>query len=140
MGRLLAIDYGKVRTGLAVTDPLKIIATALETVKTDTLLSYLENYLKNETVEEFVLGLPVNLKNEDTPTTTMVREFAKVLSEKFPHIPLHLVDERFTSKMAQDTLLSAGVKKKDRKVKGNTDLISAVIILQSYMQNKRLLQ
>lgn len=140
MGRLLAIDYGKVRTGLAVTDPLKIIATALETVKTDTLLSYLENYLKNETVEEFVLGLPVNLKNEDTPTTTMVREFAKVLTEKFPHIPLHLVDERFTSKMAQDTLLSAGVKKKDRKVKGNTDLISAVIILQSYMQNKRLLQ
>jgi putative Holliday junction resolvase len=140
MGRLLAIDYGKVRTGLAVTDPLKIIATALETVKTDTLLSYLENYLKNETVEEFVLGLPVNLKNEDTPTTTMVREFAKVLSEKYPQIPLHLVDERFTSKMAQDTLLSAGVKKKDRKVKGNTDLISAVIILQSYMQNKRLLQ
>jgi putative Holliday junction resolvase len=138
MGRLLAIDYGKVRTGLAVTDPLKIIATALETVKTDTLLSYLENYLKNETVEEFVLGLPVNLKNEDTPTTTMVREFAKVLSEKYPQIPLHLVDERFTSKMAQDTLLSAGVKKKDRKVKGNTDLISAVIILQSYMQNKRL--
>lgn len=138
MGRLLAIDYGKVRTGLAVTDPLKIIATALETVKTDTLLSYLENYLKNETVEEFILGLPVNLKNEDTPTTTMVREFAKVLTEKFPQIPLHLVDERFTSKMAQDTLLSAGVKKKERKVKGNTDLISAVIILQSYMQNKRL--
>jgi putative Holliday junction resolvase len=139
MGRILAIDYGKVRTGLAVTDPLRIIATALETVKTQNLLPYLETYLKNEAVDEFVLGLPVSLKSEDTPTTSMVRDFAKVLTEKFPLIPLHLVDERFTSKMAMDTLISAGVKKKDRKVKGNTDLISAVIILQSYMQNKRLL-
>lgn len=139
MGRILAIDYGKVRTGLAVTDPLRIIATALETVKTQNLLPYLETYLKNEAVDEFVIGLPVSLKSEDTPTTSMVRDFAKVLTEKFPQIPLHLVDERFTSKMAMDTLISAGVKKKDRKVKGNTDLISAVIILQSYMQNKRLL-
>lgn len=139
MGRLLAIDYGKIRTGLAVTDPLQIIATALETVRTEHLFPYLDQYLKYETVEQFILGLPISLKSEDTPTTTMVREFGKKLTEKYPHIPLHFVDERFTSKMAMDTLISAGVKKKDRRVKGNTDLISAVILLQSFMQNKRLL-
>ena len=134
MGRILAIDYGKVRTGLAVTDPLQIIATALETVKTDQLI----NYLQNEEVDALVLGLPLSLRSEDTPTTTMVRSFGEVLKDKFPDLPLHYIDERFTSKMASDTLISSGVKKKDRKVKGNTDLISAVIILQSYLQSKGL--
>jgi putative Holliday junction resolvase len=138
MGRILAIDYGKVRTGLAVTDPLQIIATALETVKTDQLINYLERYIQNEEVDALVLGLPLSLKSEDTPTTTMVRSFGEVLKGKFPDLPLHYIDERFTSKMASDTLISSGVKKKDRKVKGNTDLISAVIILQSYLQSKGL--
>lgn len=138
MGRILAIDYGKVRTGLAVTDPLQIIATALETVKTDQLINYLERYIQNEEVDALVLGLPLSLRSEDTPTTTIVRSFGEVLKDKFPDLPLHYIDERFTSKMASDTLISSGVKKKDRKVKGNTDLISAVIILQSYLQSKGL--
>jgi putative Holliday junction resolvase len=140
MGRILAIDYGKVRTGLAVTDPLQIIATALETVKTEQLITYLEKYIQSEAVDALVLGLPLSLRSEDTPTTTMVRSFGEVLKGKFPNLPLHYIDERFTSKMASDTLISSGVKKKDRKVKGNTDLISAVIILQSFLQSKGLLR
>ena len=135
MGRLLAIDYGKVRTGLAVTDPLKIIATALDTVTTPQLLPYLKTYLLRESVDAFVLGLPVNLKSEDTATTAMVRTFGRTLEEAFPHIPVHFVDERFTSKMALESMIAAGTKKKDRQKKGNTDKISAVIILQSYMQS-----
>ena len=134
MGRLLAIDYGKVRTGLAVTDPLKIIATALETVKSQELLSYLKKYAEQETVEVFVLGLPISLRSEDTPTTTRVREFGQKLQEAFPEIPVKYVDERFTSKMAMDSMIASGTKKKDRQNKGNTDKVSAVIILQSFMQ------
>lgn len=134
MGRLLAIDYGKVRTGLAVTDPLKIIATALETVKSQELLSYLKKYSEQEPVEVFVLGLPISLRSEDTPTTTMVREFGQKLQEAFPEIPVKFVDERFTSKMAMDSMIASGTKKKDRQNKGNTDKVSAVIILQSFMQ------
>lgn len=134
MGRLLAIDYGKVRTGLAVTDPLKIIATALETVKSQELLGYLKKYAEQETVEVFVLGLPISLRSEDTPTTTMVREFGQKLQEAFPEIPVKYVDERFTSKMAMDSMIASGTKKKDRQNKGNTDKVSAVIILQSFMQ------
>lgn len=135
MGRLLAIDYGKVRTGLAVTDPLKIIATALETVRTEELIAYIQKYILQEPVETFVLGLPVSLKSEDTPTTAMVREFGQKLQQHFPEIPVHYADERFTSKMALDSMIAFGAKKKDRRNKGNTDKISAVIILQSYMQN-----
>ena len=134
MGRLLALDYGKVRTGLAVTDPLKIIATALETVKSQELLSYLKKYAEQETVEVFVLGLPISLRSEDTPTTTMVREFGQKLQEAFPEIPVKYVDERFTSKMAMDSMIASGTKKKDRQNKGNTDKVSAIIILQSFMQ------
>ena len=134
MGRLLAIDYGKVRTGLAVTDPLKIIATALETVKSQELLGYLKKYAEQETVDVFVLGLPISLRSEDTPTTTMVREFGQKLQEAFPEIPVKYVDERFTSKMAMDSMIASGTKKKDRQNKGNTDKVSAVIILQSFMQ------
>lgn len=135
MGRILAIDYGKVRTGLAVTDPLKIIATALETVRSQELIPYLKQYILHEPVEAFVLGLPVSLRNEDTPTTSMVRAFGQTLEENFPEIPVHYVDERFTSKMALDSMIAFGTKKKDRQNKGNTDKISAVIILQSYMQS-----
>ncbi len=135
MGRILAIDYGRVRTGLAVTDPMKIIATALETVKTAELMAYLKNYLEKEQVDEIVLGLPLNLKSEDTPTTEMVRAFGEKLNQNFPSTPLRYVDERFTSKMALDSMIAFGTKKKDRQVKGNLDKVSAVIILQSYMQS-----
>lgn len=137
MGRVLAIDYGKKRTGLAVTDPLKIIATALETVLTNDLLAYLKNYISSEPIEQIVLGLPVNLNSQDTDITADVRKFADVLKSNFPEIPVHFYDERFTSKMALQSMIDAGTKKKDRREKGNLDKISAVIILQSFLSSNK---
>lgn len=137
MGRILAIDYGRKRTGLAVTDPLKIIATALDTVMTADLLKYLKAYILKETVEQVVLGLPVNLKAEDTDVTAEVRAFSEVLKVNFPEIPIHFYDERFTSKMALQTMIDSGTKKKDRREKGNLDKISAVIILQSFLSSNK---
>lgn len=137
MGRILAIDYGKKRTGLAVTDSLRIIATALETVETSGLLNYLKIYLQKETVDEFVIGMPKTLKNEDSENAPLVRKFIIELKNTFPDKPVHEVDERFTSSMAQQTMISGGMKKKDRQVKGNVDKISAVIILQSFMESRR---
>ena len=137
MGRVLGIDYGKKRTGLAVTDPLKIIATALETVPTNELLSYLKNYCQNEPVEQFVLGLPVNLNAQDTDITADVRKFAETLKTNFPDKPVHFYDERFTSKMALQSMIDSGTKKKDRREKGNIDKISAVIILQSFLSSNK---
>lgn len=137
MGRILAIDYGRKRTGLAVTDPLKIIATALDTVMTADLLKYLKAYILKETVEQIVLGLPVNLKAEDTDVTAEVRAFSEVLKVNFPEIPIHFYDERFTSKMALQSMIDSGTKKKDRREKGNLDKISAVIILQSFLGSNK---
>jgi putative holliday junction resolvase len=137
MGRVLAIDYGKKRTGLAVTDPLKIIATALETVLTVDLLKYLVDYLQKEEVEQIVLGLPVNLNSQDTDVTADVRKFANILRTQFPAIPVHFYDERFTSKMALQSMIDSGTKKKDRREKGNLDKISAVIILQSFLGSNK---
>ena len=137
MGRILSIDYGKKRTGLAVTDPLKIIATALDTVLTAELMPYLKKYLETETVEEFVIGLPVNLNNQDTDATAEVRKFAEHLKSVYPDVPQNFYDERFTSKMAMQSMIDAGTKKKDRREKGNLDKISAVIILQSYLSSKK---
>lgn len=133
MGRILAIDYGTKRTGLAVTDPLKIIATALETVPTDMLLAYLQNYSKRESVDAFVIGMPRTLKNEDSATAPLVREFIVKLKEAFPGKPVHEADERFTSSIAQRAMIAGGMKKKDRQVKGNVDKVSAVLILQAFM-------
>lgn len=133
MDRILAIDYGTKRTGLAVTDPLKIIATALETVPTDMLLAYLQNYSKREPVEAFVIGMPRTLKNEDSTTAPLVREFIVKLKEAFPGKPVHEADERFTSSIAQRAMIEGGMKKKDRQVKGNVDKVSAVLILQAFM-------
>jgi putative Holliday junction resolvase len=137
MGRVLAIDYGKKRTGLAVTDPLKIIATALETVLTIDLLKYLADYMQKEEVEQIVLGLPVNLNSQDTDITADVRKFADILRSHFPVIPVHFYDERFTSKMALQSMIDSGTKKKDRREKGNLDKISAVIILQSFLGSNK---
>ena len=137
MGRVLAIDYGKKRTGLAVTDPLKIIATALETVLTIDLLKYLAEYMQKEEVEQIVLGLPVNLNSQDTDITADVRKFADILRSHFPVIPVHFYDERFTSKMALQSMIDSGTKKKDRREKGNLDKISAVIILQSFLGSNK---
>lgn len=135
MGRILAIDYGKKRTGLAVTDALRIIATALETVETSALLNYLKAYLQKETVDAFVIGMPKTLRNEDSEMAPLVRKFIAELKNTFPDKPVHEADERFTSAIAQRTMIEGGMKKKDRQVKGNADKISAVLILQSFMES-----
>lgn len=136
MGRILAIDYGTSRTGLAVTDPLRIIATALDTVSSNELLAYLKNYTLKETVDEFVIGMPRTLKNEDSATAPRVREFIVKLKEAFPGKPVHEADERFTSSIAQQAMIAGGMKKKDRQVKGNVDKVSAVLILQAFMESR----
>ncbi len=136
MGRILAIDYGRKRTGLAVTDPLKIIATALETVPTSEVFSYLQKYLQKEDVEAFVVGMPKGMHNEDTDVTKDVERFATGLEKKFPTKPVYLHDERFTSKMAMDAMITGGTSKKYRRKKENIDKVSAVIILQSFLEKK----
>lgn len=136
MPRIVCIDYGKKRTGLAVTDPLQIIATALETVETKNIFPFLKAYLAKESVEAFVLGLPINLKGEETKFTGMVMEFKQQLNQHFPEIPVYTLDERFTSKIALQTMIEGGTSKKYRKDKSNLDKISAVIILQSYLESR----
>ena len=136
MGRILAIDYGLKRTGIAVTDPLRIIATALEVIDSQKLMEFLKSYFKKEQVDELVLGLPKKLNNQDTDMTPHINRLAESLKKTFPDKPLALVDERFTSSIAHQTMIEGGMKKKDRQVKGNADKISATLILQTYMQSR----
>jgi putative Holliday junction resolvase len=136
MGRILAVDYGKKRTGLAVTDSLRIIATPLDTVPSKELIAFLKKYVTNETVDEFVVGMPKTLLNEDSEIAPLVRLFVEELKKAFPGKPVHLADERFTSRMAQQAMIDGGMKKKDRQIKGNVDKISATIILQSFMASR----
>ncbi|MDX5437096.1 MAG: Holliday junction resolvase RuvX [Pontibacter sp.] len=136
MGRILGIDYGTKRVGLAATDALQIIASPLETVHAKDVLTYLKAYVQREPVEAFVLGMPKRLSGEDTDATQHVVGFQRKLQKEFPAIPVHVVDERFTSKMAQQAMLAGGLKKKDRQDKGTIDRISAVIILQSYLESR----
>lgn len=133
MGRILAIDYGLKRTGLAVSDPMKIIASPLETVPTDELINWITEYAKKEDVERIVIGLPVNLDMTDTHSTVPVREIIIKINKEFPQIPVSTEDERFTSKIAMQAMILGGMKKKDRRKKANVDKISASLILQSYM-------
>ena len=133
MGRILAFDYGLKRTGIAVTDPLRIIATPLETVVTASLFQFLTSYMQKENVDEFVVGMPKTLLNEDSEIAPMVRKFVENLKLKFPEKQVHLADERFTSSMAMQAMIDGGMKKKDRQIKGNVDKISATIILQSFI-------
>jgi len=137
MGRVLAVDYGKRRTGIAVTDVLRIIATPLETVATEKLMAFLNTYVVKEGVDEFVVGMPKTLKNEDSETAPLVRKFVEELEKLFPGKPVHLVDERFTSKIAMQAMVAGGMKKKDRREKGAVDRISAAIILQSFLESRR---
>jgi putative holliday junction resolvase len=137
MGRVLAIDYGLKRTGMAVTDALRIIATPLETVLTVDLMAFLKTYCQKEVVDEFVVGMPKTLKNEDSEIAPQVRLFVEELKKVFPEKPVHLADERFTSSMAMRAMIDGGMKKKDRQVKGNVDKISATIILQSFLEGAR---
>ena len=133
MGRILAIDYGLKRTGLAVTDPLKIIASPLDTVSTADIFKWLKTYVGKEEVERIVIGMPVNLNNANTDATEPVKSFIKKVKTTFPIISVSTEDERFTSKIARQTMILGGMKKKNRKIKANVDKISASIILQSYL-------
>jgi len=135
MARIIAIDYGGKRTGLAVTDPMQIIATGLITIDSKELIPYLKKYFLTEAVELIIIGLPKNWDESDTHGTPLVEAAIKKLQKEFPQIPLKRVDERYTSKMAKDAMLLMGMKRKDRRVKGNVDIIAATIILQEYLQS-----
>lgn len=133
MPRILCIDYGKKRTGIAVTDPLQIIATGLTTVDSPELISFLKNYFRQEEVELIVIGEPKNLDDSDTHATALVKEIIKKLEKEFPNVPIEKVDERFTSKLAKQAMLDMGMKKKDRRNKRTVDEIAATIMLQEFM-------
>lgn len=134
MARILAIDYGGKRTGLAVTDPLQIIATGLETIESATVINWLKNYLQKEEVELIIIGLPKNWDESATHATPLVEAAIKKIRKEFPNIPLKTVDERYTSKLAKDAMMEMGMKKKDRRDKKNVDVIAATIMLQEYLQ------
>ena len=133
MARILAIDYGKKRSGLAATDPLKIIASGLTTVDTEQLVYFLKKYVATEAVELILLGHPKRLDGSDNDITAKVEKFQGQLQKIFPSIPVQLIDERFTSKMAFQTMIDSGLKKKDRQNKALIDEISATILLQGYL-------
>lgn len=137
MPRVLAIDLGTKRTGLAVTDPLKMLANPLETIETSTLLDYIKAYLAKEEVDTLVLGLPIRLNGKENEMTPKVMAMKAKLEETFPNQKIELIDERFTSKMAMQSMIAMGSKKKDRREKaGNLDKVSAAIILQSYLERQ----
>lgn len=133
MARVLALDFGKVRTGIAVTDELQLIASGLTTVDTKDLLKFLEDYTKKESVERFVVGLPKQMDNTASESEALIQDFLKQLSAKFPAMPVERQDERFTSKMAFQSMLDSGMKKKKRRDKALVDEISATLILQAYL-------
>ena len=135
MARILAIDYGGKRTGIAVTDPLQIIATGLTTIASHELIFFLKKYFQQENVELIVIGMPKNWDESDTHGTPLVIEAIKKIKKEFPSMPLKEVDERHTSKMAKDAMLEMGMKKKDRRDKKIVDEIAATIMLQEYLQS-----
>ena len=137
MGRILSIDYGKKRTGIAVTDPLQIIANGLTTVPTDQLMNFLLAYMEKESVSCIVVGHPKQMNNEDSENMKRIIPFVNLLKKRFPDIIVELFDERFTSVLAQRAILAGGVKKKDRQNKALVDEVSATIILQSYIESKK---
>ncbi|WP_435416574.1 Holliday junction resolvase RuvX [Polaribacter aestuariivivens] len=136
MARILAIDFGKKRTGIAVTDELQIIASGLTTVNTNELLSFLKDYVSKEKVDLFLVGQPKQMNNSDSESEVLIVAFLKKLAKIIPEIPVQRVDERFTSKMAFQTMIDGGMKKKQRRNKALVDEISATIILQSYLYNQ----
>lgn len=137
MDRIIGIDYGRKRVGVAVSDPLCIFASALDTVPAANIMDYLKNYTLKEKVTRFVVGYPMNLNNKPAECAQYVDIFLKHLKKNFPDTPVSLEDERFTSKMAMQTMIAGGVKKMDRREKGAVDKISAAIILQSYMDRAK---
>ena len=133
MARILCIDYGAKRTGLAVTDPMKIIASGLAAVDTKDLLFFLKKYFQQEVVDLILIGEPKNLDDSDTHATPLVNQFIKKLQKEFPSVPVEKIDERYTSKMATRAALEMGMKKKDRRNKKNIDEIAATIMLQEHL-------
>lgn len=136
MPKLLAIDYGIKRTGIAVTDDLQIIASGLITVPTTELLPFLKKYCSQETIATIIVGLPKQMDNTPSESEPFIQSFIEKLSSELPHIPIVRYDERFTSKLATQTLINSGIRKKQRQNKALLDEISATIILQSYMDSK----
>ncbi len=135
MGRILAIDYGRKRVGLAVTDELRMIANSMGTVHSKDVIEYLKKYVAKEKVDCFVVGQPKQMNNTDSESARFVEPFVRLLKKTFPSIMVDRFDERFTSKMAFQTMIDAGLKKKARQDKGLVDSISATLILQSYMES-----
>ena len=136
MERIIGIDYGRKRVGVAVSDPLGIFASALETVHSAKIIEYLKNYSQNETIVRFVVGYPVNMNGAPSEAAKDVDVFLKHLAKAFPDIPVTLEDERFTSVLAHRAMIDGGMKKQNRQKKESVDKISAAIILQSYMDRK----
>lgn len=137
MARVMALDYGKKRTGIAVTDPLQIIATGLETVESKQLIWHLKQYFQKEEVEKVLVGYPLNFDETATDATPLVEKFIRNFQQVFPNMPIEKVDERMTSKMASQAIAGMGLKKKDREQKELIDTVSAVILLQEYLENAR---
>lgn len=136
MARILALDYGKKRTGIAVTDELQLIASGLTTVRTHDLIVFLKKYLNDETVDCIIVGEPKQMNNTPSESEVLIKPFLKQLSKAFPEIPIERQDERFTSKIAFQTMIDSGLKKKQRQNKALVDEISATIILQAYLNRK----
>lgn len=139
MGRILAIDYGRKRTGIAVSDPLQLIANGLTTVPTHQLLTYILDYVAHEQVERILVGLPKQINNEASESMKYIEPFVRSLKKKLPEVPIEYVDERFTSVLAHHAMLEGGLKKKDRQDKALVDEISATIILRDYLESRRFL-
>ncbi len=134
MGRIIALDYGRKRVGIAVTDVLKLIANGLTTVHSKDIIQFLKDYMDREDVECIVVGEPRQMNNEASEAAVFINPFIKQLKKKFPGLKIERMDERFTSKIAFQTMLDAGLKKKDRRNKEMVDMISATVILQSYLE------
>lgn len=136
MARILALDYGKKRTGVAVTDPLQIIATAVDTVDSNELIGWLKKYMQQEQVELLVIGYPLALDGSPTDATPLVEKFIGKFANVFPQLPVVKVDERFSSKMASQSIAEMGLKKKQREDKSLIDAVSAVILLRDYLETR----
>ena len=136
MGRIIALDYGRKRTGIAVTDELQIIASGLTTVETKDVFSFLKKYIASERIDVFVVGEPKQMDNTPSESEELIKKFLIQLQKYFPNIPIERVDERFTSKMAFQSMIDAGLKKKKRQNKALIDEISATLILQNYLYSK----
>ncbi|MFZ4464578.1 MAG: Holliday junction resolvase RuvX [Bacteroidales bacterium] len=137
MGRIMAIDYGQKRTGIAVTDPLQIFATGLETIPSHTVIDFIKKYILTEAVECIVVGEPRDMQNNASDASRFVEPFVKNLRKSFPLVPVERFDERFTSKMAFQSMIDAGLSRKKRQDKALVDTISATIILQSFLENRK---